>query len=270
MSHVSQSIKMNSSGEYELFAYIDTNKLGKQLSRGVIMYKKDCADQWNNIKKYMKSKMRTLLIVLKKIIRKIIRSIKTIIKKIKEGWNNDMSEMDKVWKRIVYIEQKVFGEEDAEGKGKDVDIKKYKKKIEGLEESIRKLNKCVENLNAQVKNLQNLDQKNQSLQKDIDDLREELEKKKQQLDEVTEQLEEKTENLQKLRDEKDSKEKKLGKNIEDLIIDKTRLEDEIKQKKDENQNLDNSYFKNSMGTYVPGILNDEGILKYKEIVKGTI
>ena len=32
----------------------------------------------------------------------------------------------------------------------------------------------------------------------------------------------------------------------------------------------NSYFKNSMGTYVPGILNDEGILKYKEIVKGTI
>ena len=59
------------------------------------MYKKDCADQWNNIKKYMKSKMKTLLIVLKKIIRKIIRSIKTIIKKIKEGWNNDMSEMDK-------------------------------------------------------------------------------------------------------------------------------------------------------------------------------
>lgn len=34
MSHVSQSIKMNSSGEYELFAYIDTNKLGKQLSNG--------------------------------------------------------------------------------------------------------------------------------------------------------------------------------------------------------------------------------------------
>ena len=32
----------------------------------------------------------------------------------------------------------------------------------------------------------------------------------------------------------------------------------------------NRYFKSSMGTYVPGILNDEGILKYKEIVKGTI
>ena len=91
------------------------------------MYKKDCADQWNNIKKYIKSKMKTLLIVLKKIIRKIIRSIKTIIKKIKEGWNNDMSEMDKVWKRIVYIEQKVFGKEDAEGNEKDVDIKKYEK-----------------------------------------------------------------------------------------------------------------------------------------------
>lgn len=201
------------------------------------MYKKDCADQWNNIKKYIKSKMKTLLIVLKKIISKIIRSIKTIIKKIKEGWNNDMSEMDKVWKRIVYIEEKVFGKEDAAGNEKDVDIKKYekyKKRIEELETSVEELNKCVKSLNDQVGELQNLDQKYKSLQKDNADL-------KKKLEEATKQLKEKTENMQKLRDEKDSKEKKLGKNIEALIIDKTKLEDELEQKKKENQNLDNKY-----------------------------
>lgn len=73
----------------------------------------------------MKSKMKTLLIVLKKIIRKIIRSIKTIIKKIKEGWNNDMSEMDKkkmadeiekAWKELYILKRRFLEKKMLLGK----------------------------------------------------------------------------------------------------------------------------------------------------------
>lgn len=207
------------------------------------MYKKDCADQWNNIKKYMKSKMKTLLIVLKKIIRKIIRSIKTIIKKIKEGWNNDMSEMDKkkmadeiekAWERIVYIEKKVFGKEDAAGEKSEVKIERY-------ENSLKELMASVDSLNKKVDNLQSVEEKNESLKKENESLKNKINELNEKLEKKDGELKTKANDLQKLRDEKDSKETKLRKNIEALIEDKTKSEDELRQKKKENQNLDNMY-----------------------------
>lgn len=221
------------------------------------MYKKDCADQWNNIKKYIKSKMKTLLIVLKKIISKIIRSIKTIIKKIKEGWNNDMSEMDKkkiadeiekAWERIVYIEKKVFGKEDAAGKKREVEIERYENSLKELMASVDDLNKKVDNLQSVEEKNESLKEKNESLKKENDSLKNKIKELNKKLENKDGELKTKASDLQTLREEKDLQVTKLEEDINKLNNDKTKLnddktklEDELEQKKKENQNLDNKY-----------------------------